>query len=145
MVVEIEHMRQLLLLSALLVIAASPARAQSDSIGFQSPSRNISCLVFPDGAQSAIRCDIAAMETKPKRPANCDLEYGQAFMMHARGSDAERICYGDALSDKPLPVVAYGEVWQHRGFTCTVEQVGVTCSNADRHGFSLSRAKQELF
>jgi Family of unknown function (DUF6636) len=145
MVVETEHMRHLLASLALLLIATGPAHAESDSIGFQSPSKNISCLIFPDGPQSAIRCDIAAMETKPRRPANCDLEYGQAFMMHARGSDAERICYGDALTDKVLPVVAYGEVWQHRGFTCTVEQAGVTCSNADRHGFSLSRAKQELF
>ena len=101
-------------------------------------------MVFPDGARNAIRCDIAAMETKPKRPADCELEYGQAFMMHARGG-AERICYGDALTDKPLPVVPYGEIWQRGGMTCTVEQAGVTCSNADRHGFSLSRAKQELF
>jgi len=138
-------MRLLLILPAFLVIATGTARAQSDSVGFQSPSKNIACLAFPDGAQSAIRCDIAVMDSKPRRPANCELEYGQAFMMHARGSDAERICYGDALTDKVLPVVAYGEVWQHRGFTCTVEQTGVTCSNADRHGFSLSLAKQELF
>jgi len=138
-------MRRLLALLALLVIATSPTYAQSDSIGFQSPSKNIACLVFPDGSQSAIRCDIAVMESKPKRPANCDLEYGQAFMMHARGSDADRICYGDALTDKVLPVIGYGDVWQRGGFTCTVEQTGVTCSNADRHGFSLSRAKQDLF
>jgi hypothetical protein len=145
MVEETGYMRGLLVSLSLLLIAASPARAQNDSIGFQSPSKNIACLVFPDGTQPAIRCDIAIMDTRPKRPASCDLEYGQAFMMHARGGDAERICYGDALTDKVLPVVAYGEVWQHRGFTCTVEQAGVTCSNADRHGFSLSRAKQDLF
>src|ERR1700751_5785831 len=137
-------MRYLLTLAALSAIMAGAAPAQSDAAGFQSPSKNISCLVFPDGAQSAIRCDIAVMETKPKRPADCELEYGQAFMMHARGG-AERICYGDALTDKVLPVVGYGEIWQRGGMTCTVEQTGVTCSNADRHGFSLSRAKQELF
>jgi hypothetical protein len=137
-------MRHLLASLALLVIATGPTHAQSDTAGFQSPSKNISCLVFPDGQKTAIRCDIAAMDTKPKRPADCDLEYGQAFMMDSRGG-AERICYGDALTDKVLPVIGYGEVWQRGGFTCTVEQTGVTCSNADRHGFSLSRAKQELF
>jgi hypothetical protein len=31
------------------------------------------------------------------------------------------------------------------GFTCKSEQSGITCFNADRHGFSLSRAKQEVF
>jgi hypothetical protein len=136
-------MRPLLSFLALLVIVTGAAHAQSPA-GFQSPSRNISCLVFVDGPQNGMRCDIAVMDTKPKRPADCELEYGQAFMMHVRGG-AERICYGDALTDKVLPVVPYGEVWQHGGFTCTPEQTGVTCFNADRRGFSLSRAKQELF
>jgi uncharacterized protein DUF6636 len=137
-------MRPLLTFFALLAISTGAAHAQSNPAGFQSPSKNISCLVFADGAQNAIRCDIAVMETRPKRPADCDLEYGQAFMMNTKGG-AERICYGDALTDKVLPVVPYGGVWQRGGFTCTSEQTGVTCFNADRHGFSLSRAKQELF
>lgn len=136
-------MRSLVTLASLLVIVAGVAHAQ-DTAGFQSPSKNISCLVFPDGDKSAIRCDVAVMDTKPKRPANCDLEYGQAFMMDSRGA-AERICYGDALTDKPLPVAAYGQTWQRSGITCTIEQTGVTCFNADRHGFSLSRAKQDVF
>ena len=137
-------MKRSLFATFFLLALASTAHAQSGAAGFQSPSKNISCLVFPDGAKTAIRCDIEAMDTKPKRPADCPLEYGQAFMMNARGT-AERICYGDALTDKPLPVVPYGEIWQRGGFTCTPEQTGVTCSNADRHGFTLSRAKQELF
>jgi hypothetical protein len=122
---------------------ANASHAQEPT-GFQSPSKNIACLVFPDGKQNAMRCDIAAMDTKPKRPADCDLEYGQAFMMNSKGT-AERICYGDALTDKPLPVLPYGDVWQRGGFTCKAEQTGVTCFNADRHGFSLARAKQEIF
>ena len=136
-------MRPLPMLIVLLALTVNAAHAQ-DTAGFQSPSKNISCLVFPDGNKSAIRCDIAAMDSKPKRPANCDLEYGQAFMMDVKGG-AERICYGDALTDKPLPVVPYGQVGQRAGFTCTVEQTGVTCFNAERHGFALSRAKQELY
>jgi hypothetical protein len=47
--------------------------------------------------------------------------------------------------DRGLPVLTYGATWQHNGFTCTSEQSGVTCFNADRHGFSLSRAKQSVF
>ncbi len=137
-------MRPPLILLALLLIVTGAAHAQSDTGGFQSPSKNISCLVFPSGSQNAIRCDISVMDAKPKRPADCENEYGQAFMMQSKGG-AERICHGDALTDKVLPVVSYGEVWQRGGFTCTPEQTGVTCFNADRHGFSLSRAKQQLF
>jgi hypothetical protein len=49
------------------------------------------------------------------------------------------------MIDQRLPVLAYGEVWQRGGFTCKSEQTGVTCFNADRRGFSLSRARQEVF
>jgi hypothetical protein len=58
---------------------------------------------------------------------------------------AALLCYGDTVLDKTLPVLAYGEVWQRGGFTCTSEQSGITCSNADRHGLALSWAKQEVF
>ena len=84
------------------------------------------------------------METKPRRPADCELDYGGAFEMNAEGP-AARICYGDTVMDKSLPVLAYGEVWQRGGFTCKSEQTGITCFNADRRGFSLARAKQEVF
>ena len=136
-------MRSLVTLASLLLIVTGVAHAQ-DTAGFQSPSKNIACLVFPDGDKTAIRCDVTVMDTKPKRPADCDHDYGQAFMMDSRGA-ADRICYGDALTDKPLPVIGYGEIWQRGGITCTVEETGVTCFNADRHGFALSRAKQALF
>ena len=112
--------------------------------GFQSPSKNIACAYFDYDKQNTLRCDIAAIDNKPRRPAGCDLEYGQAFEMNAIGA-ASRICYGDTVIDTSLPVLAYGEVWQRGGFTCTSEQTGVTCFNEDRHGFSLSRAKQEIF
>jgi hypothetical protein len=56
-----------------------------------------------------------------------------------------RVCYGDTVLDKTLPVLAYGEVWQRGGFICKSEQTGITCFTANRHGFSLSRAKQEVF
>ena len=74
------------------------------------------------------------METKPRRPADCDLDYGGAFEMNAKGP-AARICHGDTVMDNALPVLAYGEVWQRGGFTCTSEQTGVTCFNADGAGY----------
>ena len=84
------------------------------------------------------------METKPRRPADCDLDYGGAFEMNAKGP-AARLCHGDTVMDSSLPVLGYGEVWQRSGFTCKSEPSGITCFNADRRGFSLARAKQEMF
>jgi hypothetical protein len=137
-------MRRLLILLAFPLIAADTVHAQSDPAGFQAPSGNISCLVFIESPQNSIRCDIKVMDTRPKRPADCDLEYGRAFQMNSKGR-AERICYGDTLTDKPLAVVPYGEVWQRGGFSCKSEPTGVTCRNGEGHGFSLSRPKQEIF
>ena len=57
------------------------------------------------------------METKPRRPADCELDYGGAFEMNAKGP-ATRLCHGDTVMDKSLPVLGYGEVWQRGGFTC---------------------------
>ena len=137
-------MPKLLMLPALVFISAGAACAQSGPAGFQSPSKNITCQYFDYDKEKSLRCDISAMETKPRRPADCELDYGSAFEMNAKGP-AARICHGDTVMDPRLPVLAYGEVWQRGGFTCTSEQTGVTCFNAERRGFSLARAKQEIF
>ena len=134
--------RALLTLSV-LTLAAS-AHAQTAPAGFQSPSKNIACQYFDYDKQNILSCDIAAMENKPRRPADCELDYGGAFEMNAKGT-AARICHGDTVMDKSLPVLDYGELWQRGGFTCKSEQTGITCFNADRRGFSLARAKQEVF
>jgi hypothetical protein len=132
----------MLLLLALIV--AGPANAQNAASGFRSPSNNIACQYFDYDRQHTLRCDIMQATVTARRPADCDLEWGKAFEMRAKGS-AIRLCYGDTIMDKALPVLAYGETWQRGGFTCTSEQTGVTCFNSERRGFSLSRAKQELF
>ena len=136
-------MRVPFLLLSLLFLAAA-ANAQSGPAGFQSPSKNIACAYFDYDKQNTLRCDIMEATVTARRPANCDLEWGKAFEMNAKGG-AARICYGDTVMDPKMPVLAYGEVWQRGGFTCKSEQTGITCFNADRHGFSLARAKQEMF
>ena len=138
-------MRTPAMLSALSVLTlAATAHAQSGPAGFQSPSKNIACQYFDYDKQNVLRCDISTMETKPRRPADCDLDYGGAFEMNAKGA-AARLCHGDTVMDNSLPVLGYGEVWQRGAFTCTSEQTGVTCFNADRRGFSLARAKHDIF
>lgn len=127
-----------------LSLLTAPALAQNAPTGFRSPSNNIACQYFGYDRQHTLRCDIMEATVTARRPADCDLEWGKAFEMRSRGS-AIRLCYGDTVMDKALPVLAYGEAWQRGGFTCTSEQTGVTCFNTDRRGFSLSRAKQEAF
>ncbi|MGB3448247.1 MAG: DUF6636 domain-containing protein [Xanthobacteraceae bacterium] len=131
--------------ATLLLSAAVPTFAQNRAIGLQTPSGNIHCQFFSYDHQSSFRCDIGQIATRPPRPTDCDLDWGSAFEMPVRGNKTQRLCHGDTVMDKSLPVLSYGEIWQHGGFTCTSEQNSLTCFNADRHGFSLSKAKQDIF
>ncbi|MCP3392840.1 hypothetical protein NLM27_29240 [Bradyrhizobium sp. CCGB12] len=130
-----------------LFVAATSVQAQDRPIGFLTPSKNIACQFYADNGQAndkgMLRCDIMNMETRPRRPADCELDYGHAFKMSAKGT-AGRICAGDTVMDASLPVLAYGDVWQRAGFTCRSEQTGLTCFNAMQRGFSLARGKQEV-
>ena len=136
-----------LILVALFAVTTG-LHAQDRPTGFLTPSKNIACQFFTDNGQAndkgLLRCDIMSMEARPRRPADCELDYGHAFEMSAKGT-AGRICAGDTVMDASLPVLAYGEVWQRGGFTCRSEQTGLTCFNAMQRGFSLARGKQEVF
>jgi hypothetical protein len=136
--------RSAVLIALSVVMIASPSRAQNGPTGFQSPTKNVACQYFDYDKQNTLRCDIMEATVTARRPADCDLEWGKAFEMNAKGG-AARICYGDTVIDKSLPVLAYGDVWQRGGFTCRSEQSGLTCFNAMQHGFSLSRAEQKVF
>ena len=64
--------------------------------------------------------------------------------MGAKGT-AARTCTDDTTFDPGLPDLAYGKAWQRGGFTCRSAPSGLTCFNAEQHGFSLSRTEQRLF
>lgn len=134
---------RLILLSILLPMIGA-AHAQDGPIGFLTPSKNIARQFFTDNGQGVLRCDIMNMDARPRRPADCELDWGHAFEMSAKGA-ASRICAGDTVMYPSLPVLAYGEIWQCGGFTCRSEQTGLTCFNATQRGFSLARGKQEVF
>ncbi|MCA1527181.1 DUF6636 domain-containing protein [Bradyrhizobium yuanmingense] len=133
-----------LVLMAILLPMIGAAHAQDRPIDFLTPSKNIACQFFTDNGQGVLRCDIMNMDVRPRRPADCELDWGHAFEMSAKGI-AARICAGDTVMDPSLPVLAYGEVWQRGGFTCRSEQTGLTCFNAMQRGFSLARGRQEVF
>ena len=71
-----------------LMLTAGAAMAQSSAASFQSPSKNIACQYFDYDKENTLRCDISVMETKPRRPADCELDYGGAFEMNAKGPAA---------------------------------------------------------
>jgi hypothetical protein len=125
--------------------AFSPATAQS---GFKMPSNNVFCVIedFDGTQQSDLRCDIQTMTNRaPTPPADCQVDWGDAFAITHDGSHGERLCHGDTVRDDSLPVLPYGSEWNEGGYHCDSQTTGVTCENAQGHGFALAKAHQELF
>jgi len=133
-------------------VGQQAAQADSELVGFRSPSSNIHCQFFelpPDNGGDkvrTIRCDIRDISNRlPARPRDCDLEWGQAFELGTDARPGERICYGDTVQDPKLPALAYGQAWERGGLRCRSDQSGVSCTNAQGHGFELSRGSQRVF
>jgi hypothetical protein len=132
---------RILFLVSLLV--ASLAHADPPS-GFLTPSRNIACQAFTlDDGGAELRCDLKETQAKPPpRPKDCELDWGDSVGMSARGT-AQWVCHGDTVFDD-LPVLEYGRIWTARGFTCTSDKSGLSCTNLDGHGWKLSKKVQAL-
>jgi hypothetical protein len=123
---------------AALATAASGAGA---SKGFESPSGNIGCVMYAQGA----RCDILHHSWPlPKRPKSCEFDYGGSLWIgqHGRGENG---CVSDSAFGAG-PVLPYGESLRKGRFVCASEEIGVRCINRrNGHGFLLSRQRVKLF
>jgi hypothetical protein len=139
-------MRRALLAVAVVaasVGAAAPAGAATHLKQFRSPSGNIGCVLSNRFGTEA-RCDIGNRDWKtPKKPASCDLDYGNGVAIGARGR-AHFICAGDTALGAG-PKIAYGRTVRLTPFACKVSTAGVRCRNAHGHGFSISRQAVSFF
>jgi hypothetical protein len=130
--------------------AAGPALALTSRdvvIQFRMPSGNIGC-VYANFPTVSLRCDILSkIRPLPPRPASCNPDYGAwgyAYSM-ARHGRAVAICVSDTAIDPRAKVLAYGSTWKHGVFRCQSSTAGLRCTNADGHGFFLSRQHSYRF
>jgi hypothetical protein len=123
-----------------------PAKQLPHDVGpvtyFSSPSRNIGCLI----TTSSVRCDIGQKSYKePRRPASCQLDYGQAIAVARDDSEANFVCVGDTVLGAKK-VLDYHTSTEVGDFGCTSRETGMTCYNLrTRHGFTVSREYVDLF
>lgn len=136
------------MLRLLLLLLGLGLQAQAQSLvlqGFRTPSGNIHCMIAIEGRRADLRCDLLSNQGKiPPRPAGCEFDYGNAFGMLPSGK-ATRLCVSDTVASPDYPVLAYGQSWKARGFSCVSQPSGLRCSNRDGHGWELSRSRQRLF
>ena len=130
-----------LLALCLLMLTSLPSVAQD--ISFRSPTGNIHCTIFT-GSYSGARCDLSKFTPTYSRPNDCDLDWGFAFEVGSTGTGAP-ICAGDTVINPGAPVLDYGHSVTRASVTCTSEKAGMTCMNAERHGFTVARERQQAF
>lgn len=133
--------RSLVALAATALMFGAGASQAAATKGFETPSRNIGCVLFAQGA----RCDIRKHSwPTPKRPKWCEFDYGNSLFINEKGRGAYG-CVSDSALDAG-PVLPYGESIRKGRFECTSEEVGVTCVNRrNGHGFFLSRQRVKRF
>lgn len=123
------------------IMMSGSALAQDSS--FRSPTSNIHCVIFSD-PYAAARCDLLNFTPSYPRPDDCDLDWGFAFEVSATGPGAP-ICAGDTVMNPDAPVLDYGHSVVGSGITCTSAKTGVSCMNAEGHGFTVARSRQKAF
>lgn len=132
-------------LAALAALLLAPAAAPAFITGFQTPDGNVFCAYLSFEGHRSLRCDISETDNTPaSKPAWCEYDYGTYFGLTPRGK-ARRLCVSDTPMDPAFATIALGGTWKRREFTCRLRESGLRCTNARRHGFRISRAKQTLF
>lgn len=129
-----------------LVDPGEAGMVQFGSVFFTSPSGRISCAMTDDDDVNDARCDIRdATFTPPRKPADCDLDWGQAVSLQPDDA-AGFACVGDTVAQGDGVVLGYGEGVVLGGIICFSRESGMTCrtTGPPDHGFTLSRARYSL-
>jgi hypothetical protein len=131
------------------LLLAGTAEAE-ESLSFVSPTGNILCIIehYVEGSDEGtwVRCDMRELTTQSYQtaPAECDLDWGTVFAVFDEG-EGRLYCHGDTNLGPNEPVLPYGEAVSLNGISCVSARTGVTCTNAEGHGFTLSKARQRIF
>lgn len=127
-----------------LILTAAPGLAD-DFLTFQSPSGNIQCGIFL-GPGALVRCDMTELAPSfTQRPVGCEFDWGHSFAVEETSEQGYLACVSDAVTDGNAMVLGYGRSVSLGPFTCASEKTGMTCTNAQGHGFAIARAAQRFF
>ena len=130
---------RLALVVAALALVALPALALAAFRQFIMPSRNIAC----GGDGHFLRCDVPTTRGSRRRsPARASSTGTVDLGTHPPGPREVPVRLGPMFNHH---VLKYGRTWRNGGFRCTSRVTGLTCRNAARHGFQVSREKLTRF
>jgi hypothetical protein len=125
-------------------------RFETSYEGFQTPSKNIACIVALEAGYSLMTCRIHERDNRPpKRPHRCETEWdGGQFVNMEANSPAGWACGLDDLAvqafhpDHPFKKLDYRKTWWRGAFECRSLRTGLRCSNRHLDQLFLSRERQ---
>ncbi len=122
-------------------VAPLPVVSVVEDATFQSPSKNITCVL----TTSSVRCDIARKSwTAPTRPASCQLGWGNGIYLNK--GEAGFVCAGDTVAGTATRVLPYGTSLRAGTVQCDSGNAALRCvDNSSQHGFTLAVADYSLF
>ncbi len=126
---ETRYVRLLLTVIVAMAVVSPAAGSSASWFGFQTPSRNIVC----NGLASGIDCVVFSASPTCQR----------TWSLKRLGRVALHCDYSNIGTD--VPVLHYGRSLTRSGMRCVSSRRGLTCTNAVRHGFFLSRESQRVF
>lgn len=132
------------LLAVVLTVLAGPSAADV-AVAFQSPTGNIHCMIHEFGGSTQASCVMRDYRPSYKAiPAGCsglNIEFTVLDWSKAGGLG----CSDDMLVRSANPVLPYGDAVSLGGISCVSAKTGMTCTNADGHGFTVAKARQRFF
>jgi len=108
---------------------------------FETPSRNITCVMSRD----SVRCDIARKDwAPPAKPASCTLAWGNGIVIE--NGKAQFTCAGDTTAGKATMILPYGASVRAGHVQCDSNQTALRCEDQrSETGFTLAIARYNLF
>lgn len=119
--------------TAVAGVAALVANGAAD---FEAPSGNVGCNYIPDGGNGVYHSPDGGAELICDRvePRYIRLSLSAHGISTVEEHVRDTGCCGG-------PVLPYGAHWRGGPFQCDMHETGLTCSNADDHGFTLGRSE----
>lgn len=125
-------------------------RFETSYEGFQTPSKNIACIVGLEAGYSMMTCRIHEHDNPlPNGPDRCNTEWdGGHFVNMETASRPGWACGLDDLAiqvfhpDHPFKTLEYGMTWERGAFLCESLRIGLRCSNRSLYQLFLSRVRQ---
>ena len=127
-----------------LCLVTTATGVAAEGYGFRTPSGNIYC----NGSVEAdeISCSIVDRSGPPAAPDTgaCTAVWGHHVQLDRTGQ-ARVICGTVPQKSTYTDIAPYGVSDSFGGINCRSETTGLQCTNADGHGFLLSRSQQRVW